>query len=160
MKTIILPKRESWDELCRRPVTDTSEFESDVRKILITVKSAGDSALRDYSEKFDRVRITDMKVNGTEIEEAERTASPELKKAISIAKENIEKFHLAQRGDDLFVETMPGIKCRRKSFPIEKVGLYVPGGTAPLFSTVLMLGIPAKIAGCSKIVICSPPDKE
>jgi len=139
---------------------DTSGFESAVRDILHMVRSKGDKALRDYSEKFDHVKITDLKVTGEELNESEKAITPELKNAIIIAMENIKKFHESQLVDEEPVETTPGVKCWRKRVPVEKAGLYIPGGTAPLFSTVLMLGVPARIAGCRQVILCTPPGKD
>jgi len=139
---------------------DTSGFESAVRDILHMVRSKGDKALRDYSEKLDHVKITDLKVTGEELNESEKAITPELKNAIIIAMENIKKFHESQLVDEEPVETTPGVKCWRKRVPVEKAGLYIPGGTAPLFSTVLMLGVPARIAGCRQVILCTPPGKD
>ncbi|NMC37289.1 MAG: histidinol dehydrogenase [Bacteroidales bacterium] len=160
MKTYKYPPQEKWDELCRRPATDTSEFESGVRSIISRVRSEGDNALRDFSFEFDHVTIDNLKVTREELEESEKFIAPELKNAIRTAMENIKKFHEAQLSEGETVETMPGVKCRRKKVPVEKAGLYIPGGSAPLFSTVLMLGIPAKIAGCRQIILCTPPGKD
>ena len=147
MRTLLYPLKETWDALCKRPVMDTSGFESEVKSIIGRVKSEGDKALFDYSEKFDHVTITGLKVTGTELDEAEKQVTQELKNAIRIAMKNIEKFHESQMVDEELVETTTGVKCWRKWVPVERPGLYIPGGTAPLFSTVLMLGIPARIAG-------------
>ena len=160
MKILLYPPEETWYDLCRRPVTDTSEFDSDVRSILGKVKTEGDHALRYFSEKFDGARITGLRISEKDLDEAERNITPELKNAIITAMGNIEKFHRAQIFNEEPVETMPGVKCWRKSVPIEIVGLYIPSGSAPLFSTVLMLGVPARIAGCRKIVLCTPPGKD
>ena len=160
MRTLLYPLKETWDDLCKRPVMDTSGFESAVRDILHMVRSKGDKALRDYSEKFDHVKITDLKVTGEELNESEKAITPELKNAIIIAMENIKKFHESQLVDEEPVETTPGVKCWRKRVPVEKAGLYIPGGTAPLFSTVLMLGVPARIAGCRQVILCTPPGKD
>jgi histidinol dehydrogenase len=139
---------------------DLEEIEKQVRPVMDAVKVRGDEALREYTEKFDGVKVNELLVSAEETAAACTLVSDELKEAISVAKANIETFHAAQRTDVLKVETMPGVHCYRKSVAIEKVGLYIPGGTAPLFSTVLMLAIPAKIAGCSEIVLCTPPDKQ
>lgn len=159
MKTIIYPPRESWEKLCIRPAADTPEVDASVQSILSRVRSEGDRAVHDLSIKYDGVNLNELKVTESEMEDSLRFVTPELKKALSIAKENIEKFHGSQLVEEKVIETQPGIKCRRKNVAIEKVGLYIPGGSAPLFSTVLMLAIPAKIAGCSRIIICTPPDK-
>jgi histidinol dehydrogenase len=160
MKTIILPTEDNWLELCERPSVKKSELDEVVRRILFQVKSQGDKALLYYSEKFDKVKPENIKVLESEIEKSASLVSEELKNSIEVAKRNIEKFHSSQVLAEPVIETMPGVKCWRKNVPIEKVGLYIPGGSAPLFSTVLMLAIPAKIAGCDKIVICTPPDKD
>ena len=122
------------------------------------MKEKGDEAVRRFTLQFDKAEINDLQVSEKEIDNAENFLSDELKQAINIAKTNIEKFHSAQLGSTEFVETMPGVQCWRKMVAIEKVGLYIPGGTAPLFSTILMLGVPAKLAGCKQIILCSPPD--
>jgi histidinol dehydrogenase len=160
MKTIILPQRESWNELCKRPLIPAGDLENIVREILNRVKSEGDKAVTYFSEKFDGVYIGDLKVGSDEIRESEAKIPQELKNAIYIAKNNIEKFHAAQLTPESVIETSKGIKCWRKSIGIEKVGLYIPGGSAPLFSTLLMLAIPAKIAGCEDIIVCTPPGKD
>ncbi len=153
------PPSSDWNELFKRPVINVGSLFSSVREILEGVQSEGDEALRRFTEKFDGVYIENLLVSEAEIEDAASTLSPELKDAIRQAAANIELFHKAQQTEPLVVETMPGIRCWRKSIAIQKVGLYIPGGTAPLFSSVLMLGIPAKIAGCEEIVLCTPPDK-
>lgn len=159
MKTVLYPLKETWDILCKRPAMDTSGLDAGVRIILDRVRSEGDKALRDYSEKYDMVTTCEIKVTKDELDESANQVPSELKKAISIARDNIEKFHKAQLINEEVIETVPGVRCWRKNVPVEKVGLYIPGGTAPLFSTVLMLGVPAKIAGCSRIVLCTPPDR-
>lgn len=160
MKTIILPERSEWEVLCQRPSLKKNYLEDKVRDILIRVKSEKDKALISYSEKFDGVNPGNLKVSPEEIRESERVVPENIKQAINIARENIERFHLSQLYTEAPVETTQGVRCWRKNVPIEKAGLYIPGGSAPLFSTVLMLGIPAKIAGCSGIIICSPPGKD
>jgi histidinol dehydrogenase len=142
--------------LLRRPAIDNSSLEKTVSKILVDVRSNGDSALKKYSLLFDKVELNSLEVTKQEFAEAEKKVSKELKSSIQLAKRNIEKFHLAQREKVKVIETTKGVKCWRKSVAIEKVGLYIPGGSAPLFSTILMLGIPAKIAGCKEIILCSP----
>jgi histidinol dehydrogenase len=160
MKTIILPSEDNWPLLCKRPSVEKSEIEKVVRQIIDDVKSQGDNALLYYSEKFDKIKPGKIKVPRSEIERSASLVSEELKESISIAKRNIERFHSSQILSEPVIETMPGIKCWRKSVPIEKVGIYIPGGTAPLFSTVLMLAIPARIAGCKEIVICTPAGRD
>ena len=159
METILFPERESWDTLCRRPGLDKTDIEEVVKVIIKDVKSGMDAAVKFFSGKFDGVHPGNLKVSAIEIEESEDLIPEELKTAINIAKSNIENFHAAQLTTELVIETFKGVKCWRKSVAIEKVGLYIPGGSAPLFSTVLMLGIPAKLAGCNEIIICSPPGK-
>jgi len=158
MKTIILPPKNQWGALSQRPALIKSELENDVRNIINDVKYLGDKAVNDYSLKFDKVKTESLKVQTEEISDAARNVSDELKSAIEIARRNIEKFHSVQLHPEPVTETSQGIKCWRKNVAIEKVGLYIPGGSAPLFSTVLMLAIPAKIAGCKEILICTPPD--
>jgi histidinol dehydrogenase len=160
MKTIILPEKGDWESLCRRPSFKKSDLEEKVREILKTVKSEKDKAVYSYSEKFDGVKPGNLKVTAEEIKDSERLVPEQIKSAINSARENIEKFHSAQLFTEAPVETYKGIRCWRKNIAIEKVGLYIPGGSAPLFSTVLMLGIPAKLAGCNEIIICSPPGKD
>lgn len=160
MKKYINPSQDSWSEILQRPVFDASSLEQKVLPILEKVKSKGDVALKDYTKQFDGVEIPDLKVSHQEFEEAETLVSEELKQAIQVAQINIERFHLAQAEQPQKIETMPGVMCWRESRAISKVGLYIPGGTAPLFSTILMLGIPAIIAGCEEIVFCTPPNKE
>ena len=159
IKIIKHPARDSWESLFRPAQIEKSGLEEKVRHILNRVRSEGDSALLDYSEKYDGVRPESLIVSYEEIREAEKFVSDDLKRAISMAKENIEIFHRAQITDEPVIETTPGVNCWRKSIPVEKAGIYIPGGTAPLFSTVLMLAVPATIAGCREIVMCTPPDK-
>jgi histidinol dehydrogenase len=158
METVIYPPKESWSGLCKRPLLEVPNIEKPVRAILDRVRVDGDKALMDYAKLFDKVDLDEIKVSGAEIEEATLNIPADLIKAIKTAKENIEKFHRSQSGNEEIIETLPGVKCWRRNIPVEKVGLYIPGGTAPLFSTVLMLAIPAKIAGCRRIIICTPPD--
>ncbi len=160
MKTLILPQRESWKELCKRPLIPASDLENIVREILNRVKSDGDRAVHYFSEKFDRVLPGNLKAGSDEILESERQIAPELKNAISVAKNNIERFHSVQLQEGPSIETFKGVRCWRKSIAVEKVGLYIPGGSAPLFSTLLMLAVPAKIAGCKEIAVCTPPGKD
>ncbi len=159
MKIILNPPRSEWNLLCTRPGIDTSELETTVKEIINKVKSGKDLAVQSLSKKFDGTPAGNLKVTVVELIEAEGLVSEELKKAIIVAKKNIEKFHSVQLSPEPAVEISEGIKCWRKSVAIEKVGLYIPGGSAPLFSTLLMLGIPAKLAGCSQIVVCSPAGK-
>jgi histidinol dehydrogenase len=149
-----------WEGLLSRPENQPGSLESTVSNILNGVKEGGDEALRRYSLMFDKVRLDRLEVTQDELDSAAGQLGRELKAAIAMAKENITLFHVKQRIPDSWVETMPGVRCWRKSLPIEKVGLYIPGGTAPLFSTLLMLGIPATIAGCREIILCSPPDTQ
>ncbi|MCR5158839.1 MAG: histidinol dehydrogenase [Prevotella sp.] len=160
MRTIRFPKREQWAEICQRPHIDHSQLQQTVSSVLGDVRQRGDAAVLDYEERFDHVRLSSLAVSQEEMDEAERLVSPELKAAIRLAHQNIYTFHEAQRFSEVCVETQPGVFCWQKSVPIERVGLYIPGGTAPLFSTVLMLATPAKIAGCRDIVLCTPPNRE
>ncbi len=159
MKIIKYPKKEIWNEILARPVFDTQKLEITVSAILEDVEKYGDSAVRRYTKQFDKVNLDEFLVSDEEFAEAEKRVSKELKDAIKIAKANIEKFHAAQAETPNIIETTQGVFCWRKSVPIEKVGLYIPAGTAPLFSTVLMLAVPAKIAGCREIILCSPCDE-
>lgn len=160
MKIFNNPKLAEWEKLSKRPITSAVSLEKSVKKILKEVKTKGDRAVKKYTKDFDGVKLKKIEVSEKEIKDAEKSIALELKIAIEVAADNIRKFHLPQLKNEEEVETMPGIRCFRKSVGIEKVGLYIPGGTAPLFSTILMLGIPANIAGCKEIVLCSPPDKE
>lgn len=160
MRVFIKPEKSAWSEILKRPTMDLQEIEQKVRPVMERVKLEGDNALRDFTEQFDGVAVDDFRVTDAEFAEAENLVEAELKLAILSAKSNIEAFHTAQTQNELVVETMPGVKCYRRSVGIEKVGLYIPGGTAPLFSTVLMLAIPAKIAGCKEIVLCTPPNHQ
>jgi histidinol dehydrogenase len=160
MQLIKYPGQELWEQVLKRPVIDSLSLEKKVKKILDTVKKKGDKAVKKYSKEFDGASVKKLLVSEKEIKEAQKLITPELKEAIGIAKANIEKFHAAQLQPVEIIETMPGVQCWRKSVAIEKVGLYIPSGTAPLFSTILMLGLPAKIAGCKEIVLCSPPGKD
>ena len=160
MKVIKSPKKEVWPKLLQRPVMDQLSLEKKVRKVLQKVKDGGDKALKKFTKDFDGARIRKLMVSEKEMIDATGKVAAELKEAIKLAANNIAAFHSSQLGEEQVIETMPGIKCWRRSVPIEKVGLYIPGGTAPLFSTVLMLGIPAKLAGCKEIILCSPPQKD
>ena len=160
MQIIRYPNKADWINILQRPVIDARSLESAVTSILEEVKNNGDNALRQYTLQFDKVALDSLLVTENEFSEAEEACKAELKLAIQQAKINIEKFHIAQKEAPKKIETAPGVICWRESVAIEKVGLYIPGGTAPLFSTVLMLGIPAKMAGCKEIILCTPPDKE
>ena len=160
MKVFKYPEISQWESLCQRAQIEKNELEGIVNDILNNVKENGDKALLEYAEKFDGVVIDSLQVSSEEIKQASETVSEDLKKAIQLAKNNIEVFHAAQKSEKKVVETTKGVQCWRKSLPIEKVGLYIPGGSAPLFSTILMLGIPAKLAGCAEIVLCTPPNKQ
>ena len=160
MEIIKYPNPDEWNKLIKRPALDVSSLFGTVQKVLDEVRTQGDEAVKKYGEQFDKVKISDLLVSETEINEVETLVDSELKEAILIAKNNIEKFHEAQKFNGNRIETTTGVTCWQKAVAIEKVGLYIPGGSAPLFSTVLMLAIPAKIAGCKEIVLCSPPNKE
>lgn len=160
MQLIQFPDRSEWAALLERPVMDRLALEKKVKKIMLRVQSHGDSALKKFAKEFDGIKIKNPVVDHTEIQKAIENVPGDLKKAIDIAKNNIRAFHTAQIRAEAIVETMPGVRCWRKSVGIGKVGLYIPGGSAPLFSTVLMLGIPARLAGCKEIVLCTPPQKD
>lgn len=150
------PERSSWPAILQRPVMDTTALEANVGAILREVKQDGDKAVRKYALQFDKVQLNELQVTEAEFAQANSALEPSLKQAILQAKHNIETFHRAQHEAGKIIETMPGVQCWRKSVAIERVGLYIPGGSAPLFSTILMLGIPAMIAGCKEIVLCTP----
>ena len=160
MQKILYPQPNEWPLLTERPHIDTTQLTETVLAVLNDIRRDGDDAVRRYEEKFDHVVLDQLLVSEEEMQEAEQLVSAELKDALVLAHRNIAKFHEAQRFEAIEVETAPGVRCWQKSMPIEKVGLYIPGGTAPLFSTVLMLATPAKIAGCKDIVLCSPPNRE
>ena len=160
MNIIKYPSREQWAEIIERPHLDVTQLNQTVAAVLADVRQRGDEAVKGYELKFDHVDLDTLAVSDEEMAEAEALVSAELREAISLAHDNIKKFHEAQRFRSKKVETQPGVVCWQKSVAIEKVGLYIPGGTAPLFSTVLMLATPAKIAGCSEIVLCTPPDRQ
>jgi histidinol dehydrogenase len=160
MNILVNPEEKVWKKAVERPVFKTKQINKIVKPILRKVKRNGDKALIKYAYEFDHVELDNLLVPQSEIKAAADELSPELKEAIQKAKTNIERFHQAQETPELIEEVMPGVVCRRKSVAIQRVGLYIPGGTAPLFSTVLMLGIPAKIAGCKEIVLCTPPNVE
>ena len=159
MKIFKHPQPCEWADIVERPHMDVSSLGATVSAVLQDVKTRGDEAVKEYEEKFDHARLTDLAVSQDEMDEAERLVSADLKEALILAHANIERFHAAQEFQSIKVETAPGVTCWQKSVPIEKVGLYIPGGTAPLFSTVLMLATPAKLAGCEEIVLCTPPNK-
>jgi histidinol dehydrogenase len=160
MNIIKKPLRSEWRSLLQRPAMDPFSLEKKVTKIIDKVKRRGDKAIRKLTKELDGVKLRDIRITQREMKEAMQKLPEQLKQAIRTAKSNIEKFHIAQLQQPEVIETMPGVQCWRRSVAIEKVGLYIPGGTAPLFSTVLMLGIPAKLAGCREIVLCSPPQKD
>ena len=160
MRNIIYPKKETWPEILKRPTQTVKEIETTVNQVFEDVQKNGDTAIKKYTKKFDKVAVTSLKVTQEEISIAVEAVSRELKEAIQQAAANIEKFHRAQKTETVYQETTPGVVCWQEKRPIEKVGLYIPGGTAPLLSTVLMLAIPAKIAGCQEIILCSPPNFE
>ena len=154
------PDKSQWQEILKRPVMNTENLFDTVRSDIDRVKEEGDRAVLDYEEKFDKVVLASLAVSEEEQQEAENLVSEDLKAAIRLAKQNIETFHAAQRFEGKKVQTQPGVTCWQKAVAIEKVGLYIPGGTAPLFSTVLMLAVPARIAGCKEIVLCTPPGRD
>lgn len=160
MNKIDNPPILDWKQVLERPTQTVADIESTVVSVFTEVKQDGDSAIKKYTEKFDGVSLDSSIVSTAEINEAEELVSEELKKAIQLAKSNIETFHKAQKTDKVSVQTANGVNCWQEKRPIQKVGLYIPGGTAPLFSTILMLATPANIAGCKEIVLCSPPNKE
>ncbi|MEO1409770.1 MAG: histidinol dehydrogenase [Bacteroidota bacterium] len=160
MKSYFNPPPTDWSTILERPLLDTSELEATVQAILDEVQTRGDAALRDYTARFDGVALDTLRVSPAEMEAAAEQLPAELKTAIDTAYRNIRTFHQAQIQDSAVVETMPGVRCWQRSVAIEKVGLYIPGGTAPLFSTILMLGVPARLAACEEIVLCTPPQKD
>ncbi len=160
MKIYKYPTKEQWAEIVERPRLDLTQLNETVSTVLADIRQRDDEAVCDYELKFDKVQLKDLAVTEAEIDEAETLVSEELKEAIVLAHENIHKFHAAQKFEGQKIQTREGVMCWQKSVAIEKVGLYIPGGTAPLFSTVLMLATPAKIAGCQEIVLCTPPNKE
>src|SRR5438045_9296119 len=160
MQVILHPKQSGWPNFLKRPYVDNAAVLHAAQNILDDVKAGGDTALRSLSRRFDGVDLAELQVQEQEIAAAEKAVPGDLKAAIQHAKQNIETFHKAQYTEPEKIETAPGVFCWRKSIAIEKVGLYIPGGTAPLFSTVLMLGVPAQLAGCREIILCSPLDKD
>jgi len=159
MQHYIDPKKETWENLLARPTASYTELEPIVAKVFNEVYERGDTALKDYTAEFDQVALTDLVVQKSAIDQATARLAPELMQAIQLAKTNIERFHSAQKTAKIAIETQAGVECWQEKRPIQKVGLYIPGGSAPLFSTILMLAIPAQIAGCAEIVLCSPPNK-
>lgn len=159
MNKIYNPKRAVWEEILKRPSEAKEDLEDLVKKIFAEVKTEGDKAILKFTEIFDGLSLDHLRVSAEEIEAAQKQVSQELKNAIKFAKSNIESFHAAQKTEKSIVETQPGVECWMEKKAIQKIGLYIPGGTAPLFSTVLMLAVPAKIAGCEEIILCSPPNK-
>ncbi|MBN1463671.1 MAG: histidinol dehydrogenase [Paludibacteraceae bacterium] len=160
MKLIYYPQQSDWLSILARPTFDNSQLLETVKVVLNDVRLRGDEVVKEYELKFDKVRLESLQVTEDEIAATEKIVSEDLKAAIILAKNNIKKFHSTQKHDLPKIETMPGVTCWQKAVAIDKVGLYIPGGTAPLFSTVLMLAIPAQIAGCKEIILCSPPNKE
>ena len=160
MKYIVYPSRHKWSKILKRPTQTFKEIEIIVNQVFEDVQSNGDQAIRKYTKQFDKVSLSSLVVTEDEINIAVQKVSNELKEAIQLAARNIEKFHKAQQSEKVYQETMPGVVCWQEKRPIQKVGLYIPGGTAPLFSTVLMLATPAKLSGCQEIILCSPPNKE
>ena len=160
MKTILNPAQKDWSSILQRPTKTVDDIEATVNQVFGDVQKNGDTAVNKYTQLFDGVTLANNLVSSSEIEESKKLISSELKEAIITAQKNITAFHLAQKTTKVFVETTNGVECWQEKRPIQKVGLYIPGGTAPLFSTVLMLAIPAQIAGCKEIVLCSPPNKE
>lgn len=154
------PSKSQWESILKRPTATFDDVESVVVEVFNAVKASGDQALKEYTKKFDRTEIDDLEVRSQELTTAENTLSKDLKQAIDLAYDNIYKFHKAQQTSRVEVETTSGVDCWQEKRPIQKVGFYIPGGSAPLFSTVLMLAIPAQIAGCSQVVLCTPPTKE
>lgn len=160
MNIYTYPERSQWSDIVRRPTFDNSQLHDLVADLLRQIREGGDAVIRELEAKFDHCQLTDLRVSEAEFDAAEHSISSELADAIRQAAQNISRFHESQRGIYPKVETQPGVVCWQKALPIDRVGLYIPGGTAPLFSTVLMLAIPARIAGCGKIVLCTPPNAE
>ncbi|MDC6364617.1 MULTISPECIES: histidinol dehydrogenase [Flavobacteriaceae] len=160
MKKVIYPKREDWEKLLERPTQTVADIEDIVSRIFSEVQRSGDGIVKKYTKQFDGVELNDFEVEEEEISRATEQISKELKEAITLAKSNIQKFHAAQKTTKVEVETLPGVLCWQEKRPIQKVGLYIPGGTAPLFSTILMLAVPAQIAGCKEVVLCTPPNEK
>lgn len=158
MQIVINPPKKTWPSLCERPQVELEFLENSVKNILARVQRSGDEALREFNMQFDRADVTTLQLSEKEIQEAIESIPQELKDAIAVAAANIEVFHASQKQTLTPVETMPGVTCWRKAVPVQKVGIYIPGGSAPLFSTVLMLGIPSRLAGCKEVILCTPPD--
>ena len=159
MEKILYPQKQDWQKLTARPAAENVQLSEAVTKVFDAVKTEGDKAVLHFTKEFDKADLNSLRVSKSAIDKAAALLTPELRDAIEIAKNNIEKFHAAQEDKKEIIETTPGVFCRRESRAIERVGIYIPGGTAPLFSTVLMLGIPAKLAGCKRIILCTPPDQ-
>ncbi|XOD69750.1 MAG: histidinol dehydrogenase [Flavobacteriales bacterium AspAUS03] len=160
IKTYLHPHKETWSTLLKRPNQDLTALNTMIQPILNIVKNQGDAALKTFTERFDHIKLKEIRLETKNIQKAQEMIPAQLKKAIDQASENITRFHRSQIQEEPRVETLPGVHCWRKNIPIEKVGFYIPGGSAPLFSTVLMLGIPAQLAGCEEIILCSPPDSK
>ncbi len=160
MKTFINPEKSSWPGILKRPLFNVSDLYGKVGAVLKEIQQNGDIALKEFTKRFDKIELDSFLVSKEEIDQAEKLVDGELKKALALAMENIQKFHAAQQPEIKKIETVTGVTCWQKAVPIEKVGLYIPGGSAPLFSTVLMLAVPAQIAGCNEIIMCTPPSKE
>ncbi len=159
MQKIINPKKENWEQILQRPTQTVEDIESTVNEVFSEIRKKGDTAVAKYTSLFDGVSLGNFEVSQSEIEKAAKEIPQDLKDAINLAHGNISRFHQAQKTEKISVTTTPGVECWQEKRPIEKVGLYIPGGTAPLFSTILMLAIPANIAGCKEIILCTPPDK-
>lgn len=160
MKKIVLPLSHAWPELVQRPTEEPASLEALVKEVFNAVAERGDAAVRDYAARFDRTAPDELAIPADAIQAAARQVSPALQEAMAIAAHNIEVFHAMQREVPSVIETSPGVRCWRESRPLERVGIYIPGGSAPLFSTVLMLSIPARLAGCRQVVLCTPPDAQ
>lgn len=160
MEVLKYPDKSQWKELCKRATMDVTTLFETVRSVLDDIKTNGDAAIRRYEKQFDKADLDEICVTEAEMKESELLVPDDLKRAILTAKKNIETFHASQRFEGKKIETAPGVVCWQKAVPIDKVGLYVPGGTAPLFSTVLMLAVPARIAGCGEVVLCTPPSPD
>ena len=160
MEKIEFPLKSAWKKLAERPAAEKEKLEALVVNVFTEIEEEGDKAVLKYSKSFDKVSMESSAVDKADIENSSSQLSEELKAAIQLAKKNIEGFHLAQKVDTQIIETTKGVLCWRENRAIDKVGIYIPGGSAPLFSTVLMLGIPAMIAGCKEIILCTPPDKD
>ena len=160
MKFYNNPPQSEWAEICSRPALESGNLNAIIEDIFNTVATSGDKALRDYTLKFDNVRVDQLLVSQEEIENAATQISSELKVSIALAINNVRQFHTAQKLERTIIETSPGVECWQEERPIEKVGLYIPGGSAPLFSTIIMLAVPAQIAGCKELILCRPPDQQ